>query len=93
MSLVDDSRPVTGVSAVNADGEILVFCKLAPCDLDHFRISGRELAFFAGESEEPVFSDVYGALTVEAASVRGDVVVVFPSVPDRSMRVPARYGL
>jgi hypothetical protein len=93
MNSIDDSRPVTGVSAVNADGEILVFCRLTPCDLDHFRISGRELAFYAAEKEEPVFADVYGRLTVEAASVRGDVVVVFPSVPDRSIRVPARYGL
>ncbi|MCV9963737.1 hypothetical protein OIU34_17825 [Pararhizobium sp. BT-229] len=84
---------VTGVSAVNADGEVLVFCALPPCDLSYFRISGREMSFFSDEEGEPVFAGVYGRLTVDAASVRGDVVVCFPGKPVRYARVAARYGL
>lgn len=85
---------VSGVSAVNANGEVLVFCELPPCDLAYFRISGREMAFFSDdEGEEPIFSGVFGRLTVETASVRGDVVVCFPGNPMRYTRVTARYGL
>jgi hypothetical protein len=84
---------VTGVSAVNADGEVLVFCELPPCDLTYFRISGREMAFFSDEEEVPVFAGVYGRLTVDTASVRGDVIVCFPGNPVRYVRVAARHGL
>jgi hypothetical protein len=85
---------VTGVSAVNAHGEVLVFCVLTPCDLSYFRITGREMAFFSDLDEEvPVFSGVFGHLTVDTASVRGDVVVCFPGNPMRYTRVTAQYGM
>jgi hypothetical protein len=84
---------VTGVSAVNADGEVLVFCKLPPCDLSYFQISGQEMTFFSEDDERAIFTEVYGQLTVDTASVRGDVVVCFAGNPTRYSRVTARYGL
>lgn len=83
----------TGVSAVNAEGEILVFCDAGYCDLECFTIEGREMRFYAAETGEVHFSAVFGRLTVETASVRGDVVVCFAGTPVKYLRVPARYGL
>lgn len=51
------------------------------------------MAFFSDEEEVPVFAGVYGRLTVDTASVRGDVIVCFPGNPVRYVRVAARHGL
>nr|WP_250807962.1 hypothetical protein [Neorhizobium tomejilense] len=87
------THDVTGVSAVNADGEVLVFCNAGYCDLAYFTIDGREMRFFTANDEAEHFAAVFGKLSVETASVRGDVVVCFPGPPDRFTRVPIRYGL
>ena len=83
----------TGTSAVNADGEVIVFCDLPHCHLDNFTISGRELAFFEEDMEAPLFSAVFGSLTVEAAKRGGSIVVCFLDGPARYERVEARHGL
>jgi hypothetical protein len=84
----------TGTSAVNADGEILVFCDIPACDLETFTISGREIALFGGdEDESPAYRAVFGPLTVAAAKLRGTLVAVFVRYPGRQQRLFARHGL
>jgi hypothetical protein len=84
---------ITGTSAVNAEGEVLVFCEGPYCDLSYFEIGdGQDMRFYTGD-DRPRFEAVFGKLTVETASVRGNVVVCFPGSPERYARVPIRYGL
>jgi hypothetical protein len=90
---VTPEEEITGVSAVNAVGEVLVFCNAGYCDLAYFVIRGNRIAFFAEGAADEHFSEAFGRLTVDTAALRGDLVVCFPGNPDRYMRVYARYGL
>ena len=90
---MDEESLTTGTSAVNADGEVFVFCDIPHCDLDSFTISGRELAFYEDDDGPAVYTALFGKLTVEAVKRRGDLVVCFLPGPDQYQRITARHGL
>jgi ribosomal protein L24E len=88
----EGEEATTGISAVNHDGDILVFCDAPARNYSEFTISGRRIEFTDEDTDTP-FSRVYGTLAVETAKRRGEVVVCFMADPPVYKRATARHGL
>lgn len=84
------STEYTGTSAVNARGEVLVFCGIPPRNVDSFFASGNRLTFLS--DGHPFFSETFGPLTMAVVAIRGEVLLCFAE-GQRVERVGILHGL
>lgn len=93
--MMQQGRNITGVSAVNAGGKVVIFVEADTPQFEAFRIIDTDIHLRAGiEGEHHVRS--YGPATLEALKLSGVVVVQRLSIDGRDMGnylVEAAHGL
>jgi len=65
---------ITGVSAVNKNGTVLVFVEASMPHFDHFQIVGNEIRLISLDGQS-VLTRTYGMATIETAARTGVLVI------------------
>lgn len=69
-----DKQPITGVSAVNKDGVVVVFVEATMPDFDVFQLVDNEIRLIS-MSGQSVLARTYGPATIETISRSGVLIV------------------
>jgi hypothetical protein len=67
-------KPITGVSSVNKNGEVVVFVEASMPDFDQFQLIGEEIRLIS-MSDQSVLTRTYGMATIETLSRSGILIV------------------
>jgi hypothetical protein len=69
-----EKKSITGVSAVNDEGVVVVFVEASMPDFDRFDIVGSEIRLISS-SEQSLLSRTYGTATIETVTRSGLLVI------------------
>lgn len=71
---MSEQQSITGTSAVNAEGKVMIFCEEVGFRFNRYSLAGREIALF-NDDKDYSLSRTYGKLTVEALESGADLYV------------------